>query len=74
MKISNKCFIRRPAKGGIGLDLIYWSSTLRGDVYGSGMMDKTMMYEAAGWHEICYMGKVSTFPSLYSILHIFSES
>jgi hypothetical protein len=27
-------------------------------MYGSGMMDKTMMYDAAGWHEIWYMKKV----------------
>ena len=30
------------------------------EVFRSGIIDKTAMCEAEFWHEICYMGEVST--------------
>jgi len=32
-----------------------------GEISGSGIIDKTWCTKPRCWHEICYMGKVSTF-------------
>ena len=59
--ISNKCFIHSPAEKRPELcDQALAVSDDQTVVFRCGIIDKTEMYEAEVWHEICYMGKVST--------------
>ena len=60
-EIPNKCFIHSPAEKRSKLcDQALAVSDDQTVVFRCGIIDKTVMYEAEVWHEICYMGKVST--------------
>ena len=59
--ISNKRFIHSPTEKKPELyDQALVISDNQTVVLRCGIIDKTVMCEAEVWHEICYMGKVST--------------
>ena len=61
--ISNKCFIHSPAKEKAKTSIIeLWPYQLIRWLYlGAGLLIKRWCAKPRCWHEMCYMGKVSTF-------------
>ncbi len=61
--ISNKCFIHSPAKEKAKTSIIeFWPYQLIRWLYlGAGLLIKRWCAKPRCWHEMCYMGKVSTF-------------